>query len=285
MNSMKKLLKAESTPTLIDCGDNQYHAALSMEARSRSPLPPSLTSSTTVHEVESVQSSVQSLKNIGQDNDFLAAVRKPRPFKPPRKALIPPPKPDGGSCGDLLHKVKPTTGNNIENAAHYDEVEYRSEAWKVLGTDEIKHTDNIVVEESDDYEIYSSWGSTKKDQQKPQVGKAPKVLKQPTAVSTTDDCYDRLNFFGSSSKLNVTKSGYKQVSPIPVSSNAPTNPPPPPPQPTTFNDYDEVEPLIEGIRLADDSHLGYALIRKEVKVDHQFHNEEAYAVVSKPKRV
>lgn len=278
MNSMKKLLKGESTTALIDCGDNQFHAALSMEARSRSPLPPSPTTSTMVHESESVQS----LKSIGQETDFHAAVRKPRPFKPPRKGLISANKPDSGSSTsiDVLQKVKP---ENIENAAHYDEVEYRSEAWKVLGTDEIKHTDNVVVSGGDDYEISSSRASSKKDvqkQQQTQTNKAPKVLKQTTTVAA-DDSYDRLNFFGSSSKLNVTKSGYKQVSPIPVAvSNAQSN------QPTqSFNDYDEIEPLVDGIRLADDSHLGYALIRKEVKVDHQFHNEEAYAVVSKPKRV
>lgn len=278
MNSMKKLLKGESTTALIDCGDNQFHAALSMEARSRSPLPPSPTTSTMVHEAESVQS----LKSIGQDStsDFHAAVRKPRPFKPPRKGLIN--KPDNGSNSsiDLLHKIKPTIDNN-ENAAHYDEVEYRSEAWKVLGTDEIKHTDNVIEGGSEDYE---TWGTSKKDQQKPvtsQTSKAPKVLKHTTNISS-DDCYDRLNFFGSSSKLNVTKAGYKQVSPIPTVSNPL---PPPPSSQQSFNDYDEIEPLVEGIRLADDSHLGYALIRKEVKVDHQFHNEEAYAVVSKPKRV
>lgn len=282
MNSMKKLLKGESTTALIDCGDNQFHAALSMEARSRSPLPPSPTTSTMVHEAESVQS----LKSIGQPDtitsDFHAAVRKPRPFKPPRKGLINKPDNSSNNSIELLHKVKPAVENN-ENSAHYDEVEYRSEAWKVLGTDEIKHTDN-----SEDYEIYSSWGSSKKDQQKPsasQASKAPKVLKQTTNTSP-DDCYDRLNFFGSSSKLNVTKAGYKQVSPVP----AVLNPPPPilpsqQQQQQCFNDYDEIEPMVEGIRLADDSHLGYALIRKEVKVDHQFHNEEAYAVVSKPKRV
>lgn len=280
MNSMKKLLKGESTTALIDCGDNQFHAALSMEARSRSPLPPSPTTSTMVHEAESVQS----LKSIGQEttSDFHAAVRKPRPFKPPRKGLINKTDSSSNSSIDLLQKIKPAADNN-ENSAHYDEVEYRSEAWKVLGTGEIKHTDNVVGGNSEDYEIYSSWGSSKKDQQKPsasQTSKAPKVLKQ-TSNTSADDCYDRLNFFGSSSKLNIAKAGYKKVSPIPVTSN----PPPPQQQQQSFNDYDEIEPMVEGIRLADDSHLGYALIRKEVKVDHQFHNEEAYAVVSKPKRV
>lgn len=273
MNSMKKLLKGESTITLIDCGDNQFHAALSMEARSRSPLPPSPTTSTKVHDIESIPS----VKSLTQETsvDFHAAVRKPKPFKPPRKGIIA--KTENNNL-DLGSKLKPISDS--ENAAHYDEVEYRNEAWKVLGTDEIKHTDNVVEEEDDDHEIYASWGSSKKDQPKsPQshISKAPKVLKQVSPISA-DDCYDRLNFFGSSSKLDVPKSGYKQVSPIPVVPVSQQNPP-------SFNDYDEIEPLVEGIRLADDSHLGYALIRKEVKVDHQFHNEEAYAVVSKPKRV
>lgn len=276
MKSMKQLLKGESTTALIDCGDNQFHAALSMEARSRSPLPPSPTTSTMVHDIESVSST----KSLGQEAsvDFHSTVRKPKPFKPPRKGITCASKSENSGL-ELVGKPKTAKSDEL-NALHYDEVEFRNEAWKVFGTDEIKHTDNIVEEDSDDYEIYTSWGSSKKDKQisaKSQTSKAPKLLKQTSPVAA-DDCYDRLNFFGSSSKLSVTKSGYKQVSPIPIVSSAQ-------PAPPSFNDYDEIEPLVDGIRLADDSHLGYALIRKEVKVDHQFHNEEAYAVVSKPKRV
>lgn len=264
MNSMKKLLKGESTTALIDCGDNQFHAALSMEARSRSPLPPSPTTSTLTHD-----DAISSVKSLSQDVTLDFQVRKPRPLKPPRKCLVP--RRDGNSNFEVK------SGNDGESSIHYDEVEVRNEAWKVLGLDEVKHTDNVVEQDGDDYEGYSTSSSLKKEHQKPPVNKAPKILKQ-TCQTPISECYDRLNFFGSSSKLNVTKSGYKQVSPIPVASVSVPSPP-------SFNDYDEIEPMAGGIRLADDSHLGYALIRKEVKVDHQFHNEEAYAVVSKPKRV
>ncbi|GLV31611.1 Downstream of kinase [Carabus blaptoides fortunei] len=97
---------------------------------------------------------------------------------------------------------------------------------------------------------------------------------------------ERLEFFGSSSKLSNIQPGYKQVSPAA------------PAQPTTYapswNDYDEVETNMQAVRLADDSHLGYGVIRKSTpqkqtldqgKVSHQVYNDTAYAVVSKPKRV
>lgn len=164
--------------------------------------------------------------------------------------------------------------DDYEPTNKYDEVEYRSDAWKTLGVDDVKHTDNVHVEEEEEY---VSWGQ-KKERKAPlvQTNKAPKIIKQVSTTSLDDTSYDTLNFFGSSSKL--AKSGYKQVSPAPIIAQ-------PLPCPPSFNDYDEVGPTLEGVRPADDSHLGYALIRKEPKVDHQFHNEEPYAVISKPKRV
>lgn len=111
----------------------------------------------------------------------------------------------------------------------------------------------------------------------------------------SDVYYDTLNHFGSTSKLNAVKSRYKQVFPTPVNTK---------PELPSYNEYDEVQCIdMEPVRSADDSYLGYAKIRKdsgkdllkEVRdtdektkddsVNHQFHNEEPYAVISKPKRV
>lgn len=145
-------------------------------------------------------------------------------------------------------------------------------------------------------DVYMSWGG--------RVNRGIEIVKQPLAPSIitqnsvtdlSDTYYDTLNHFGSTSKLNTVKSGYKQVYPIPIN---------PVLEPPSYNEYDEVQCIdMEPVRPADDSYLGYAKIRKdpgkdalkEVKdidenikddsVNHQFHNEEPYAVISKPKRV
>lgn len=123
---------------------------------------------------------------------------------------------------------------------------------------------------------------------------APSVITQNSMTDLSDTYYDTLNHFGSTSKLNSAKAGYKQV--YAVSINPVSESP-------LYNEYDEVQCIdMEAARPADDSHLGYAKVRKdpgrdalkEVKdaegkiedpVSHQFHNEEPYAVISKPKRV
>lgn len=252
MKSMKKLLREDSNPSLplLECGDNQFHAALSMEARSRSPLPPSPTASTTLHDIDSSTSSTSSILDSDKKT-------RPKPVKPPRKSLA-------------IKQI-----NTYEPIDKYDKIEYRNDAWKTLGVDDIRHTEKPTLDNDD--EVYMSWGDQKiSPRVTPALPRAPKIITQ----TSNDDNYDKLDFFGSSNKLNV-KSGYKQIS---VASGLNTV------AASTFNDYDEVQPAMEEIRLADDKHLGYALVRKtsgkeQKDVDHQFHNNEPYAVISKPKRV
>lgn len=124
---------------------------------------------------------------------------------------------------------------------------------------------------------------------------APSIITQNSISDLTDTYYDTLNHFGSTSKLNSVKSRYKQVFPTPVNIK---------PDIPSYNEYDEVQCVdMEPVRPADDSYLGYAKIRKdsgkdqlkEIKdtdnktkddsINHQFHNEEPYALISKPKRV
>lgn len=62
MKNMKKLLNQESHS--LFCGDNQFQAALSMMARSRSPLPPSPTSATPLPDDVSGGGSLSSLKPL-----------------------------------------------------------------------------------------------------------------------------------------------------------------------------------------------------------------------------
>lgn len=124
---------------------------------------------------------------------------------------------------------------------------------------------------------------------------APSIITQNSISDLSDTYYDTLNHFGSTSKLNSVKSRYKQVFPTPVNIK---------PDIPSYNEYDEVQCVdMEPVRPADDSYLGYAKIRKdsgkdqlkEIKdtdnktkddsINHQFHNEEPYALISKPKRV
>ncbi|XP_018571745.1 docking protein 2 isoform X2 [Anoplophora glabripennis] len=235
MKSMKKLLSGETSPVL-DCGDLQLQAALSMEARSRTPLPPSPTS-------QLIQD--PNFKSQLSLPDLDQALKKTKPAKPPRKGVIPK-KPFSS----------PTPSNNYvyETVGKYDDIEYRSDAWRTLGVDEPNHTEQ--VNEDDEQEDYMSWGQFKKEVEniKPPVQPvAPKIITGST-TDLDDSYYDKLNFFGSTSKLS-TKSGYKQVLPIPVAAT---------PYQPSFNEYDEVQCLdMEPVRPADDSHLGYALVRKE----------------------
>lgn len=253
MKSMKKLLKDDSS-RILDCGNNQFHAALSMEARSRSPLPPSPTTTTTLHNIESTTSNTSITESI---DSAIKKLTVTTPVKPPRKTL-------------------PTIAT-YEIVDKYDQIEYRNDAWRTLGVDNVKHTDNAKVPPlAEEDEVYMSWGDNKKDVSAPMsiTKAAPKVITE----TSTHDNYDQLNFFGSSTKLNL-KSGYKQV---PMGSGNPRISPP------CFNEYDEVQaPAINEIRLADDSHNGYGRVRKlsSRDVDHHFHNDEPYAVISKPKRV
>lgn len=271
MQSMKKLLKRENSVSLLECGDSQFHAALSMEARTRSPLPPSPTTSTSAHDIETQFSSLSDLSEkfaqrfpSKSSNNLLLNRQFEQPGFPRFKPLKPPRK-------NLYSKDNDLNTGEYETVNKYDEVECRNEAWKQLGTSEINHTENIQDEEEEEY---MSWGGKRE----PLIEQAPpKATKIITQISS-DDSYDTLEFFGSSNKLNVHKSGYKQVYPIPI--NVLPTPPP-------YNDYDEVGEVLEGVRLADDSHLGYGLIRKNTKepVDHKLFNNEPYAVISKPKRV
>lgn len=146
---------------------------------------------------------------------------------------------------------------------------------------------------------YLTWGTSQVHQSKSEIKQtekthAPTVISEPNQ-STDIQGYDHLNFFGQSSRL-ATSSDYKQVT---SSASIPmVNEP--------YNLYEEVG-LIESARSADDSSLGYALVKKDratcvlreiedsrttsleglqvgpQKITHHFKNSQAYAQLM-PKR-
>lgn len=250
MKSMRKLINEEA----IDCGDNQFQAALSMEARSRSPLPPSPTSAT-----KSEPSSFES-----------GPIIKPKPIKPPRKNIPTPSNPD----------YEP-----ISAGLNYDLIEIRKEAWKTMGVDDVTHSESEISPTTPP-------SMTKSLENLSDI--PPPVAKVITTKVMSDDNYYKLQFFGSKSQLDDLE-GYQQVV-VPKSGVQ---------QPSTsyaLDDYEEVQGMrneMESVRLADDSHLGYGMIRKQNKdegipqvlqqltphIPHHVVNDNEYAIISKPKRV
>lgn len=116
MKSMKKLISGESMASL-DCGEHQFNAALSMEAGSRSPLPPSPNHQTMQNDSDLSHQSSHLLRGFLSSNDSLnnvsisststtASLLKNIPNKPPRKSM---PTIDGGNCVDKPQDIaRPT---------------------------------------------------------------------------------------------------------------------------------------------------------------------------------
>ncbi|EEB18388.1 Docking protein, putative, partial [Pediculus humanus corporis] len=216
----------------------------------------------------------------------------------------------------------------------YDEVEIRHEAWKTLGVDEMTHTErpfSQIINSSDsslDYEILDNVVDDSKLMKENENDKMAAAATTTNGGSTSKPCqkfmflpikpasvsgnYDTLQHFGSTLNKTNGKSGYKQII-INHSNSSPSSPSPTTTITTdtgysllenyanslnhTFHDYDEVdERPIETFRMADDSHLGYGVIRKkpenQIQNDllrlppkHKVYNNMEYAVITKSKHV
>lgn len=336
MRSMKKLLNEENSPN-IECNDAQYHAALSMEAGSRAALPPSPNNSSNLIDMDFgiPQNSQKTLTTASVDSttsSSRSSSNKSKPAKPPRKYvfgnLLEKKNPDSSefvdlpTCGEyitlsqanspeLSHKTIGSVIHEEEEKHSYDLVEIRNDAWKTHGIDSVHHTERVLScerqpeDDNDDlqYEIMMPMRNHDAPFQnscKSKPGGANDTAK-PSAVPSTpkldESDYDKLEHFGSASKHS--QPAYKYTNPPQgVHSNAShgensscglVNP--------AWSNYDIVEDM-SAIRLADDSHLGYGIIRKKTDQSetsavgnaasgpqHKVFNNSEYAIVSKPKRV
>lgn len=325
MRSMKKLLNEENNPS-IDCNDAQYHAALSMEPGSRAALPPSPNNSSNLIDIDfsssqNSQKQMSSSSSVDSTGSSIRSSGKSKPAKPPRKYvfgnMLEKRNPDSEfldlpTCGEyrtlsqanspeLSHKAIDSAGCEDDERHSYDLVEIRNDAWKTHGIDSVHHTERVnsgLPEERDkennddfQYEVMMPVAPFQNSCKSKEITTSS-AMQNITKVDESD--YDKLEHFGSVSKHSQYK--YNVNSPQSVHSNVShgesancnlVNP--------AWSNYDIVEDM-SAVRLADDSHLGYGIIRKKTDLSenvsigtsgpqHKVFNNSEYAIVSKPKRV
>uniref|UniRef100_A0A1L8DN83 Putative fibroblast growth factor receptor substrate 2 n=1 Tax=Nyssomyia neivai TaxID=330878 RepID=A0A1L8DN83_9DIPT len=307
MKSMKKLINGESVSSL-DCGESQLSAVLSMEAGSRSPLPPSPNQVSQDTDTSPLHQSFASIRGFISSNDSLnnvstsstIPISKHIPHKPPRKGLtITLPASHEEATMDKLRNLSnyepiaiPLHENPVLETTKaetqppraperdYESIETITDAWRTLGIDEVKHTEQIHTPEEDLIEFVKTSAKVTR----PSLTIALSDVHSPDNDNSQGD-YDRLEFFRSNSKTSAT---YKTVIPIVPPTTTPTAPMP------RTDDYEIVgDPDTQACRLADDSYMGYGVLRKPQQqvqleapeLDHHKYNGLDYAIVSKPKRV
>lgn len=292
---------------------------------SRSPLvaarPDDLNLSSLSFKTATASVSVSSQQSLCSERDTAPLLMpkpalKPKPQKPPRKILNLP-KPVSKECpssmDDSIEFGKYKKLDNYEpidqvkndvnvglDSVPYDQVEVRSEAWRTLGIDDPSH-EEFMPNLSDNPNCMKLI-SRSQDNLNTAGPETSRIILIPSpAVDPEDENYDRLQYFGSTSKLNKS-SRYKKIEarPTTLALNESKSK-------DTWNDYDEVENVMQTARLADDSHLGYGMIRKPntpgpqvptaaqvqalqnhiglEEVIHSNCKDADYAIVSRPKRV
>lgn len=190
MKSMKKLLSSENSASSIMCGDNQFQAALSMMARSRSPLPPSPTGITPL---------------ILDNNDLNSLSCSSKPHVPlpqllifPNESPLPPPlKPKPKTIFSKKLPIIPVISEphceakEMESPeAAYEDVQVRNDAWRTMGLNDANYNENSYASNT---VVISDEGT---------------------------ENYDRLQHFGFISK---TAPGYRKINPITLTTKYKTN--------------------------------------------------------------
>jgi hypothetical protein len=359
MKSMKKLLNGDSSGSL-DCGENQLNAALSMEAGSRSPLPP-LINSPNSPDVDISITSHASLRGFLSSSDSIpfvnpstsvatssnsAAIKNTPiisiPNKPPRKTLHIVNSNERISSSNqqetLVQLDSPPTPpernkSMLGRYRDYECIENITEAWRTLGIDEVKHTENVSMPEDELEEFVWQRSKSFNRNETRKISIVDINENNTTSISSSskleiaskdESDYDRLEFFPASNK--ITSSGYTTIVPI--------IPLPKKKAPPVSDDYEVITPIDEHLpstsvqeppplqlaasRLADDSYLGYGVLRRpslpqpqastsssnissfsstttttqtvvlsddDLLLEHNKYNQLEYAIVSKPKRV
>ncbi|XP_065226521.1 docking protein 2 [Planococcus citri] len=251
MKSMKELLNHETHN--FPFGDHQIQAAMSMVARSRSPLPPSPTSATSPL-IDSEICGFSQMKpfyhNTSSATSFLTNSLHeitPPPLKPKMNPIDPPScklpeiPPRRTPVSEMIEKDASEVHepHSSHSQTTYDSVEVRNEAWRTMGVDVANHNDLFKATPA---------------QAVPPRTNSPKFEKSDNQqrifhVSTNNSGnYDRLQHIGPILKHN-TAPGYKQ---IPVITSSLSNV--------------RIDEPIFACRRADDF-KGYGMIRKKSAVE------------------
>lgn len=192
----------------------------------------------------------------------------------------------------------------------YECIETIQDAWRTRGIDNVKHTEHHFQCDDDDLTDFV-W---QRSQSQKEIISDRKMLSPVLVdIKSSNEDYDRLQFFATKSTANQS-SDYKTIvtiTPPGIGYKKQYS------QPVTSNDYeiigsppnDTPSAQIQSCRLADDSYMGYGVLRKTMNVspvpptsainqtikstllsddemlDHRKYNGLDYAIVSKPKRV
>lgn len=319
MKSMKQMMSTDSlhSPDHSEC---HFQAAISnMEAGSRSPLlPAARTDDLNLSSMSLKSNSMAStpISSVDSSTSLLPSgpkpALKPKPQKPPRKNIftVAKEKHENDFTDDGIDFGKYRKMDNYEpiapkveikevpdSAVSYDKVEIRSEAWKTLGLDDIDHNE-FTPNLSAKGKCMKLISRSQDNLNSPGADSSRIILLPSPVVDPEDENYDRLEYFGSTSRLDTSRYKKIEARPTTLQINERKDP---------WNDYDEVENVMQTARLADDSHLGYGMIRKpsipgpqvptnaqvvalqnQVNLDdinHREFNGTEYAIVSRPKRV
>lgn len=307
MRTMKQLIGSENMNS-PEHSEFNIQPTANMFPGSRSPLVATRPDELNLNSLSFKTTSVSSQNSETAPLLMPKPALKPKPQKPPRKII---------NLSKNMKDIPNSTEESIDFgrykkldnyemveakkeaspvAVPYDKVEVRNEAWKTLGIDNPDHTEftpNLADNPNCIKLISKSQDNLNSGSDSSRI-----ILLPSPVVGPEDENYDRLQYFGSTTKLNRS-SRYKKIQarPTTLAVGDPKNK-------DTWNDYDEVENVMQTARLADDSHLGYGMIRKPSTPGPQVPtaaqaaatvaleeinptncNGTDYAIVSRPKRV
>ncbi|XP_014205535.1 uncharacterized protein LOC106637316 [Copidosoma floridanum] len=218
---MKQMLSGgENSPT-VDCSDAQFHAALSMEAGSRSPLPPSVNTSKNLIDLDISGFTQNNSNNNSQQKQLLLPSpisptdpvkpplpSKPKPVKPPRKPVFAVKPPISNFDSEYQPLVLDLSASNKYSSkqqqilASPTSPEVLPKGKSVIVTDDEKHPYDLVEVRSDAWRTHGLENVPHTERLK-QSGKPAAVapMDKDTHQEINEPRYQTLNFSSQNSSI------------------------------------------------------------------------------------